>query len=87
MRATLTFGCAFLLIAPINAMASTPSPCQVHLILFVPADVRPPTILDQDPGVSYSTAFHLKHAPPLREGRGPVADTATGPGSLGLVAR
>ena len=37
--------------------------------------------------MSHSTAFHLNSAPPLRAGRGPVAETVTGPGPFGLVAR
>ena len=36
---------------------------------------------------SQSTAFHLKQAPSLRSGRGPVAETVTGPELSGLVAR
>ncbi len=34
-----------------------------------------------------STALHLKQAPPLRAGLGPVAVAVTGPGELGFVAR
>ena len=34
--------------------------------------------------VFHSTVFHLNSAPPLRAGRGPVAETVTGPGVVGL---
>lgn len=43
MRQMLIFACLCFASASIEVQASDKSPCQVHLILFVPADVDPPT--------------------------------------------
>lgn len=43
MRMTVTCGWVLLiLLASADALAADAAPCQVHVILFVPADVRPP---------------------------------------------
>jgi hypothetical protein len=39
-RATLAFGC--LLLSAVAASANEEASCQVHVILFIPADVKPP---------------------------------------------
>lgn len=59
MRAALIFACVFLLIASIDALADDAAPCQVHVILFVPADARSPAGYQQriDQIVDYTEAF------------------------------
>ena len=62
MKAALIFGCLFPFIASINAMAYGANggrPCQVHVILFVPSDVRPPPGYQQriDQIVVYAESF------------------------------
>ena len=59
MRAALICGCVLLFSAPINAPAAGPAPCQVHLVLFAPADVTPPAAYQQrvDEIVAYAEAF------------------------------
>jgi hypothetical protein len=59
MRATLIFGCMLLLIVFAGAPVDSASPCQVHVILFVPSDVTPPTGHQNriDQIVGYSESF------------------------------
>lgn len=59
MRQTLIVACAFLFSASIDALADDAAPCQVHVILFVPADVKPPTDYQQrmDQIVDYAESF------------------------------
>ena len=47
MRMVLIFGLAFTFILSIDARADEITPCQVHVILFVPADVKPTTECQQ----------------------------------------
>jgi hypothetical protein len=59
MRATLIFGWLFALLVGTSALADGTRPCQVHVILFVPAEVKPPTGHQQrlDQIVDYAEAF------------------------------
>ena len=61
MRATLIFGAVFLLhcIRERRAADDAAAPCQVHVILFVPADVKPPAGYQQrmDQIVDYTESF------------------------------
>ena len=66
MRAALIFGWALILIASLDAQAAAPAAdaarCQVHVILFVPADVAPPKAYQQrvDEIVDYCEAFFAR---------------------------
>jgi hypothetical protein len=59
LRAALIFACVFLFLASFDAPVGGATPCQVHVILFVPADVRPPAGYQQriDQIVDYAEAF------------------------------
>jgi hypothetical protein len=59
MRQTLVVACVFLCGTSINALADEAAPCQVHVILFVPSDVAPPTDYQQrmDQIVDYAESF------------------------------
>jgi hypothetical protein len=59
MRQTLIVACVFLFSVSIDALADDAAPCQVHLILFVPSDVAPPTGYQQriDQIVDYAESF------------------------------
>ncbi|MEK6261847.1 MAG: hypothetical protein AABP62_24880 [Planctomycetota bacterium] len=59
MRQTLAVACVFLFSASIAAPADDAAPCQVHVILFVPSDVTPPTGYQQrmDQIVDYAESF------------------------------
>jgi hypothetical protein len=59
MGATRISGWAFLFLAPAATLADDVAPCQVHVVLFVPADVRPPRGYGQriDQIVAYTESF------------------------------
>lgn len=56
-------------------------------IPFYAAGIGPAWEIELMAVVSHWTALHLKQAPPLRSGRGPVAEIVTSPGWLGWAAR
>jgi hypothetical protein len=59
MRVTLALGLVFLCTTAAEAAAGDAAPCQVHVILFVPADARPPAAYQSrmDQVVDYAEAF------------------------------
>jgi hypothetical protein len=59
MRSALIFAGVLLSSSSIDALAADAAPCQVHVVLFVPADVAPPTRYQQrvDQIVDYSESF------------------------------
>ena len=59
MRQSLMFVCVLLFSASLQASADQAAPCQVHVILFVPSDVQPPTGYLQriDQIVDYAESF------------------------------
>jgi hypothetical protein len=63
MRAALILGCLLTCIASAGARADAPgdaaSPCEVHLILFVPSDAQPPAGYQRrvDQIVDYTESF------------------------------
>ena len=59
MRSTLISGWVLLFIASMDVSADGAAPCQVHVILFVPSDVKPPIAYQQrvDQIVNYTEAF------------------------------
>jgi hypothetical protein len=59
MRQSLIFACLCFASVSCEVLASDKSPCQVHLILFVPADVDPPTDYQPrvDEIVEYAESF------------------------------
>jgi hypothetical protein len=59
MTKTSAFTWVFLLVASVHAASDDATPCQVHVILFVPADVAPPKAYQQrvDQIVDYTESF------------------------------
>jgi hypothetical protein len=59
MTPTRIFAWLLLFFAPIHALANDSAPCQVHVILFVPSDVNPPTVYQDrvDQIVAYTESF------------------------------
>ncbi|MBW3541328.1 MAG: hypothetical protein KY476_13755 [Planctomycetes bacterium] len=59
MRAAVLMVYGLLLAAPARSLTAADAPCQVHVILFVPADVAPPTAYQEriDEIVAYAEAF------------------------------
>ena len=55
MRKVLFFGCLLMLLDAVEARAEKVAPCQVHVILFVPADVQPPA--DYQPRIDEIVAY------------------------------
>ncbi|MBI1188263.1 MAG: hypothetical protein GC206_13190 [Alphaproteobacteria bacterium] len=59
MRATMIPAWASLFLAPLVTLAADAAPCRVHVILFVPADVAPPSGYERrmDQIVNYTESF------------------------------
>lgn len=62
MRTALILVCVGLFAGKLPAAAAGPNPCQVHVILFVPADIAPPAGYQQriDDMVRYGEAFFTR---------------------------
>ena len=82
MKCILMIACLYLSGIAVVAQAKDAAPCQVHVILFMPSEVEPPTGYQQriDQMADYAESFFQRNSSAgSREGRRALLPIAKGP--------